>query len=120
MTTSAQWKEQQALRDARRAPTVTIGVTAEELGVIVAALGLESARLIKFLHGSHGRRLQDGGRRTVLLRQGACDDLRARLLDVARRGGKAVRGRAVGSGFSTWRQSTAAREHAEIEGEQTP
>jgi hypothetical protein len=110
MTTSAQWKAQQAAREARRAPTVTIGVTAEELQFIIAGLGLESARLIKFLHGSHGKRLQAEGRRTLLLRQGACDDLKSRLMDIARRGGKAVRARAVGSGFSTWRVSEAARE----------
>lgn len=120
MTTSAQWKEQQARRDARRAPTVTIGVTAEELGVIVAALGLESARMISFINSAHGRRRGESGRRMLLLRQGACDDLRARLLDVARRGGASARERQVGGAFRTWKKSAAAREQVETEGERTP
>ncbi len=115
MTTSAQWKAQQASREARRAPTIDIGVTAEELRVIIAALGLESARLIRFLNGSHGRRLRDDGRRAILLRQGACDDLRARLLDTARRGGKAARVGTVGAAFRTWRKSEGAQQGKDTE-----
>jgi hypothetical protein len=116
MTASAQFKAQQAKIAARASTRMAICVTVEELHAVIAGLGLESARLIKFLHGSHGRRMQDEGRRNVYLRQGLCDDLRARLQDLERRGrgSAAARDHRVGGAFGEWRVGVA-RERAKAD-----